>query len=317
MNRILLASLPLAGLVLLIAGILHGERPAEAAGPCGTTHDSLDGPEQEFLTLLASWRAVNVTFTTPLQVSGALNAAAAWFAQDIVVTGGFGEHTDSTGRSWYNRAADCGYDASFAAGSGEGIFVATSPNDPVVATPSTALNAMAGNFGSGIYIRVGADHPWPVKCVGVGHFRNANGTKEAWVTVLAQWPAEQACPGSTADPEPTATFTATATKSGTATPTSTPTKTATPTRTATGVPRYNAVLALVPGNWALVTLPPGPLADVLARAYGCYEVVYAFENGNWMRYSPDVPAYAQNFTTSTGGAVWIKASGSSCGLIHL
>ncbi len=312
MKRFLIVLLPLTGLVLMVAGLLASETPAAAAGPCGTAHDGLDGPEQEFLALLGDWRAVNVTFHTPLEASGALNAAAAWFAQDMVQKGPFGDHIDSLGRGWWQRAADCGYDEYFATGSGEGAYLATSPSDPVFVTPASAIDGMANQnrSESGIRIRVAGDI-WPVKCVGVGHYRNAAGTREAWVTVLAQFPAGESCPGSNAAPEETPT--------NTATPTATATRTAspTPTKTATPQPRFNSVLALIPGTWSLVTLPPGPIDQVLARAYGCYEVVYAFEGGEWRRYSPDVPKYARNLAQSTGSALWIKASDKACGLIQL
>ena len=67
----------------------------------------------------------------------------------------------------------------------------------------------------------------------------------------------------------------------------------------------------------MVTLPAGSIAQVLARAYGCYSVVYQLQGETWLRYSPDVPSYARNLSESDGGAFWILGTAKGCGTISL
>lgn len=142
-----------AAVVLALAAI--GRQPgARAAGPCGTPHDALDAEEAQFLTLVQAWRDQNLQYSSPLQVSGALNAAAAWFAQWQVDNGAAGGHLDSLGRTWVQRALDCGYIGTlangtpYAQGSGEGIRVYAS-SQPVTVTAAQAAAQMTYP-GSGI-----------------------------------------------------------------------------------------------------------------------------------------------------------------------
>ncbi len=287
-----------------------GEPAQAAAGPCGTSHDAVDGEEAQFLQLLQAWRDTNIANSSPLQQSGALNAAAAWFAEYQVSNGGFGGHTDNLGRTWVQRAIDCGYDAYYAFGSGEGVYVVTS-SAPLSIGPSQAL---AGITYPSSGVRISAPPSLPAKCVGVAVKRNATGTAVAWVAVIAQLPSAQACPASTAttpSPSASASSTLTNTPTPTATPTNTPTPSPTPTLRADG-----AKITLYPG-WNLVMLPAGPIGDILYRARGCFTAVYQQQGNQWLRYSNDVPPYARNLVTSNGGAFWIEGAAASCGLISL
>lgn len=64
-------------------------------------------------------------------------------------------------------------------------------------------------------------------------------------------------------------------------------------------------------------LPTGPVADVLHRAEGCYRAVYQQQGDHWLRYSPEVPRYANNLQTLNGGAFWVEGTAENCGLIAL
>jgi len=303
--------LPLLALPLLAVFLLRipGPAPAAAAGPCGTSHDALDADETAFLALLQQWRDTNLSVSSPLQPSGALNAAAAWFAEYQATHGAPGGHYDNVGRSWGQRALDCGYTGttstgqSFALlGSGEGVF-GVAASGAVALSPAQALSGIT-YAGSGVYMWTSSTN-LPAKCVGVATSRNAAGTAVSWVALIAQYPAGQACPGAIAGPSPTVP--------ATATPTVTPTPTPSPTPTV----RYGVTVTIAKGTWALVTLPAGHMTDVLARAQGCFEAVYQWQADGWRRYAPGVPGYANNLTVSNGGAFWIRGSSASCPPITL
>jgi len=67
-----------------------------------------------------------------------------------------------------------------------------------------------------------------------------------------------------------------------------------------------------------VTLPTGPIADLLGRAGGCFTSVYQQQGDHWLRYSPLVPDYANNLVSSGGGAFWINGTGApGCSRIQL
>ncbi|MCC7364539.1 MAG: hypothetical protein IT303_09215 [Dehalococcoidia bacterium] len=232
MKRVIpLAAVMVAG-VALLAFALAGSKPeaARAAGPCGTTHDAVTSEELQLLGLLQAWRDANIAGSVPMQQSGALNAAAAWYAQHQVQAGPFGGHQDQYGRTWVQRAADCGY-GGYAAGSGEGVSVIAGSGSIHIG-PAEAMQGL--NYpGSGINMPQ-VSSSLPSKCVGVGVYREGGAT--AWIVIIAQFPAAQACPASTAtSPSATATTPATGTTT-TATHTPTRTATATPTRTPTPTP---------------------------------------------------------------------------------
>ncbi|MEO6397900.1 MAG: hypothetical protein ABIP13_05490, partial [Tepidiformaceae bacterium] len=142
-----------AGVALVVAGLVGFLRPASseaAAGPCTVTGAGLDAEESDFLERLKQWRAANLGNPAPLETSGALNAAAAWFAQWQVDHGGPGGHSDSFGRNWAQRAADCGYDAYFSNGTGEGVY-AVSASSPQSIGPAQAIAGIT-YAGSGVRI---------------------------------------------------------------------------------------------------------------------------------------------------------------------
>jgi hypothetical protein len=167
-------------------------------------------------------------------VSGALNQAAAWFAEWQVTNNALGGHSDSYGRTQGQRAIDCGYtiktsyNVYWASVAGEGVAsVAAGGN---IFTAESGLNAMVNQRGSqsGIYM-VGYPN-FPAKCFGVGLYRN--GDRAAWVVVIAQQQFNLPCPsgagggGTILPPSPSVTNAPsnTATATPTVTPTATPTQ---------------------------------------------------------------------------------------------
>ncbi len=309
MSKLLL----LAGVVLSIVGAAFAvsEPSARAqSGACGTSHDSVDSEEQEFLGLIQGWRDSTLPVSTPLQTSGALNAAAAWYAQWQVENGTPGGHGDDLGRSWVQRALDCGYvgqtsgGTPYAFGSGEGTFGVASSGG-VSLSPSQAVAGITYG-GSGVYLWT-PSVSLPAKCAGVGIYENEDGTAKAWIVLIAQYPSSVNCPGSTAQsPSP----------SPSATPTQTASPTTSPTPSPTATPRADGASVTLWNGWNLVTLPPGPVPEVLTRANGCFRAVYKQEGDAWLRYSPVVPAYANNLHATNGGTFWVEGT-ANCGLIQL
>ena len=236
--------LPLLGLAMCAGAVAVGWQPsrtadAQSSALCGTTHDALDTQELEFLHHLVDWRA-SVGLSGQLQTSAPLSAAAAWFAQHLVEEGIAGPtgHHDHNGNRWPERAVFCGYPQQFAYGSGEGVSFLYG-SGPITVSPSEAVyGGTIGNFqhqgvtypGSGAYINAGA--PWPAKCVGAAHYSGQGGT--AWIVIIAQYPADQACPQAlTFEPPTQSDPTTTSTPSVTNTPTNSPTPTRTPSPTPT------------------------------------------------------------------------------------
>jgi uncharacterized protein YkwD len=100
--RVLLSAFALS-LALMGASALQGSGIAEALSNCSVS-DSYDSQEQAFLQLINQYRSQNGKPT--LTASTNLNRAAAWMAQDL--TKGYFSHTDSSGRTFDKRIADCG-----------------------------------------------------------------------------------------------------------------------------------------------------------------------------------------------------------------
>mgnify|MGYP006915171141 CR=1 FL=1 len=284
---------------------LSGESPANATAPCVAHTPS--GDETTFLGLLQQWRDGNIAGSQQLSQSAPLNAAAMGYAQYLANTPGAQGHgaDGAPGYPWATRAVQCGYPANLAAG-GEGLAVVES-STVVTVSAQQALNTMTAERGGGVWVP--SDVGLPVKCVGVGKATSTSGKKVAWVTLI--FAASGSCPqqvsGGGTSPSPSSSATNTATN--TATPTATPSPSPTPKP-------VGATIALYSG-WNLVVLPEGKVADVLYRAAGCYRAVYQQQGGHWLRYSPDVPAYANNLQTLNGGTFWIEGTAENCGLIAL
>lgn len=329
-----------AALGILLATIAiglgaNGQKDARAIAPCYPRTNTAE--EVQLVSMVENWRAGNVQNPRPLIRSAQLNASAAGYAQYLANhrdAGLFGDAHSADGAGWNERALQCGYPADLAGGGGEAIAMRIEAT-PTDLTASEALAQMTSTGGSGLNIP-GAELSFEYRCVGVAKEKATTGlidAKVAWVFVIFAVKQGQSCPGETGlvqTPAPSATATAatatatrtpSATTSASASPTGSPTATRTPTQTATPtqtpLARYNVELRLVPGEWNLVTLPPGPLEEVLARAHGCIEAVYQLKGETWTRWSADVPGYARSLVISDGGAVWLRAAARDCGTIFL
>ncbi|GIW13748.1 MAG: hypothetical protein KatS3mg062_1187 [Tepidiforma sp.] len=97
-----------------------GSTTAHALTNCSTSTQALDAQEQELLRLINEFRAANGV--PPLKASPNLSRAAAWMSEDMAAKGYF-DHTDSLGRSAFQRVRDCGYASS---GAGENLAIASS-----------------------------------------------------------------------------------------------------------------------------------------------------------------------------------------------
>jgi len=311
-----IAGLALGMIAILSASIGH-EQAAHAIASCGDP--GVSGEEAQLLSLIGNLRSGG-----QVERSSALDAAAQGYADYLAGHYEANGH-NADGSNWNYRAAQCGYPEEWAGGGGESVWAQTAGTGAIGFDVSPA-EAIAGMQQ---YSRGAIDMPMG-RCAGVGKAikRDNSGAviKVAWVAVVFMGPATGPCPSSNSLEEtPTSSVTSAAspspsgTPTKTSTPTATPTKTSTPTPspTATPGPRYNTQITLTPGQWNLVTLPAGPLNDVLARMHGCYEAVYQLRDGAWQRYSADVPLYARSMLTSNGGAFWIKASAKNCGAISL
>ncbi len=292
-----------------VAG-LGGGTEAKAIAPC--VQHTNTSEELQFLGLLQSWRNSSPSLAGQLSRSSSVNSAAYGFATYLAghpdTQGHWGDGSPQNDPApWMTRSIACGYPNGY--GGGEGLAVVEA-SVQVSVSPQLALDTMTAEGGSGLYIPA----VYHARCVGVGKAVSADGKKVAWVAVIMQGPAGGDCPqqdnSGPSDPSPN-------TPTKTNTPTATPTKTSTPSPTATPQARFGVQLQIAPEGWSLVTLPAGNIAQVLARAYGCYVVVYELRGDTWRRYSPDVPSYARNLTDSDGGAFWILGTAKVCGTISL
>ncbi len=318
-RRGFLASTLAAALLLSASAALTGIRGRTADAMAGCLPHQNTAEEMTFLSQLQVWRNQHIPGSRPLTLSGPLNAAAAGYAQFLATTpGAAGHNADGTaGYAWATRAINCDYPTNAAAG-GEGLATVEA-STTVSVSPSQALTIMTSENNGGVRVpsnlNANINPPAYVQCVGVAKMVSSDGHKVAWVTLLfATW---DSCPqvvtggtgGDPSSPSPTATSTSTATP--------TPTNTPTPTPSPTPLPRFGVTIAISTG-WNLVTLPAGPIVDLLARAGGCFTSIYQQQGDHWRRYSPLVPDYANNLSSSGGGAFWINGTGAQgCGRIQL
>jgi uncharacterized protein YkwD len=111
----------MAGVLLAAAALfaLAGNAgEARALVNCDVGDFSNDAEELTFLTLINNYRAENGLGA--LTISTNLNRASHWMSNDLGVNAYF-SHTDSLGRSPYQRALDCGYPQ----GAGENLAAGT------------------------------------------------------------------------------------------------------------------------------------------------------------------------------------------------
>ncbi|HWO73772.1 MAG TPA: CAP domain-containing protein [Dehalococcoidia bacterium] len=103
-RRILRLSAGVLALFSLAVFAADTGRQAAAAAACDPPDLTFDAEEQAFVWLINSYRAQYGL--APLTVSVNLNRAASWMAADLATRSDF-SHTDSLGRSPFDRLADC------------------------------------------------------------------------------------------------------------------------------------------------------------------------------------------------------------------
>ncbi len=194
--------------MVFAAGVgLARTSPASALTNCTVSDFSLDTTEQQFLTLINSYRAQNGRGA--LTVSTNLNRAAHWMGNDLGVNRYF-SHTDSLGRSPSQRALDCDYPA----GAGENLAAGTNWT-----TAQAAFDAWRNSSGHNANM-LNANY----RQIGIARvFVSGSQYGYYWVTKFGTVNDGTSGGGSGGGTTATATPTRTATVAATATPTRTPT----------------------------------------------------------------------------------------------
>jgi uncharacterized protein YkwD len=271
-RSVLPLALALAGALLAAFAMTFaaGNRAA-ALTNCSVTHDSNDSEELAFLGLINTYRAQNGL--SALTISTNLNRGAAWMSEDLAKNHYF-SHTDSLGRSPYQRAIDCGYPS----GAGENLAAGTAWSSAQSAfnawQSSPGHNAnMLGTYyqqiGIARHYLAGSQYGWYWTTTfgttndgtGGGGAGNPTNTPAATSTPTRTPTPAQATATPTAIP-PTAT--PTPNQGGGQNPTSTPTSaqpTATPTSaqpTATATPTSNGSGTPTPTSTPTATASPTP-----------------------------------------------------------
>ncbi len=332
--RIIFPAFLVAGLLAAGLAVRNPATPAVAIAPC--VPHTATAEDLAMVALVQNWRAQNVAGAagTILTTTPSLNAAAKGYAQFLATYGGGGHNAD--GAEPWDRARNCGFatNSSGQAAGGEAYGRGSTPADAL--GHMVQVVALEGN-GAGLMTSA-TKGGYPVHCAGAAHATTADGSKTHWVVLM--FARDGACPGAATAPTstpttgvPASTPTSTATTAlptatqtaTTGLPTSTPTQTVPPTATPTPsptqttvpVPAANYGLTItIYESWNLVTLPEGPIADILDTAAGCYTAVYRLEGDSWGRFAPGAPAYANSIAWSNGGAIWLEGTGN-CGDIDI
>jgi hypothetical protein len=263
----------------------------------------LDSEEQSLINLTNSYRAQHGLGA--LSVSPALQQAAAWMATDMTTKSGFG-HTDSLGREFYVRQADCGYAVPGGENIGAGsarvtgadafdLFHNSAVHDAIMLSPEFHEIGVARASGGpyGWY--------WAVE-FGPGGGSSAPAAPAA---TAAPPPPPPPPPSPAAPPPPPAAPALAAAEPVPAA--SEPV----PAPQAVSVPAPSIEVAAAPG---VVALRQGAnllswnggdvrVVDALSDAVNAISVVYAYDPwfGMWLQYSPSAPGYLQTLTTLRNG----------------
>ena len=212
---ITLVAMALAVIVALLA----------AARPAPTSADpALDAEEQAFITLINDYRDQNGL--GPLAINPELQDAADWLSNDMGVIGYF-SHTDSLGRSPWDRMDDFGY--SYSTSKGENIAAgytsAQSVFDAWRNSPGHDANMLSSNYvvmGIARVYTSGSPYGW--------YWTNAFGGYDPPGPPQST-PSPTPPPPQTPAPTPTPSPAPTATPTPPPSPTFTPAQTVTPTAT--------------------------------------------------------------------------------------
>lgn len=269
------ASVSLLAVVMLAGGIPG----ARALGKCEVADTSLDGEESAFISLLNSYRASQGA--PAVVVSDPLMRAATWMATDQSAQSNL-QHTDSLGRSPWQRMPDCGV----AVPGGENLAAGTAYADAAAVlaawkrSPSHNDVLLARDFTQ----------------VGVARVYR-EGSRMGWY-----WALDLAYGGAAPAPEPT--------------PAPPPPAPATPPPAPAAPPAVAAaarpILAASAGT-TLFTWQGGatPPAAAFADERSVVVAVYAYDPWfrEWLRWSPRIdPALQTLRELQPGGQYWVIAS---------
>ncbi len=215
-------ALAIAGALFAAFALMVGAgKGASALSNCTVSHDANDSEELAFLSLINNYRQQNGLNTLTLSTN--LNRGSAWMTEDLA-TNNYFAHTDSLGRSPYQRGIDCGYPS----GAGENLAAGTSWSTAALAfqawqnSPGHNANMLGQYYqqiGIARYYGAGSQYGW------------------YWATTF----------GSLND----------GTGGGGAGPTNTPTNvpTSTPTKTPTQAGATNTPTSVAPTNTPTAPLP--------------------------------------------------------------
>jgi uncharacterized protein YkwD len=303
--RIVPAGLLLMALALSAAAswISLAPRAARAVTDCETASNGLDSQELEMLSLVNAARAQ--AGAAPLAVSPNLNRAAAWKSEDPSATGSNGvpfDHTDSLGRSPFERAVDCGYPTGAAENIAYGYPSAQATLTAWMGSPGHRANILNAS-----YVAIGVGRSGSAWTLNFGFVDDSGSpppqpaaTNTPTPTTAAPTntpvPTNTPIPAQPSAAQPAPTFTpvvvqqpaAPAQPPAPVQPTLAPIPT--PTRAAPVQAEAPAGQHLGGGiNMVTYTGPTQPVADALASIGGDVEWVYTWNGVRWLRYVPGMP----------------------------
>jgi len=269
---------PLLAALALIAAFFLGMAPgtSRALSNCDVPDTTLDADEQAFTQLLNDYRASQGL--QPVAADTALVRAATWMAIDLAGRSGF-DHTDSLGRSPWQRMPDCGV----ARPGGENLAAGTP-----LAAPAAVLQAWKSSPGHNAIMLDGA-----FTLVGVARHTAPGSTYGVyWVLAFGY-----GTPGSAAAaPTPTP-------------PLPTPAPPPPPAAAQPGAPSALAFGAGVASfTWQG---QPTSVAAVFGPAGSAVRGVYAYDPaaGRWLRWSPHLhPGLNTLDQLQPGTRYWVVAA---------
>lgn len=269
---------PLLSALTLTAALLLGGAPgtSHARSGCDVADTALDADEQAFIALLNEYRAA--AGLKPVAVDTALVRAATWMAIDLAGRSGF-DHTDSLGRSPWQRMPDCGV----ARPGGENLAAGVP-----LAAPAAVLQAWKSSPGHNAIMLDGA-----FTLVGVARHTAPGSTYGVyWVLAFGYGTPGSAAAAPTPTPPP---------------PTPPP-----PPPPAPAQPGAPSALAFGAGVASFTWQgQPASVAAVFGPAGSAVRGVYAYDPaaGRWLRWSPHLhPGLNTLEQLQPGTRYWVVAA---------
>jgi uncharacterized protein YkwD len=269
---------PLLAALALIAAFFLGMAPgaSRALPNCDVPDTSLDADEQAFIRFLNDYRASQGL--QPVAADAALVRAATWMAIDLAGRSGF-DHTDSLGRSPWQRMPDCGV----ARPGGENLAAGVP-----LAAPAAVLQAWKSSPGHNAIMLDGA-----FTLVGVARHTAPGSTYGVyWVLAFGYGTPGSAAAAPTPTPPP---------------PTPPP-----PPPPAAAQPGAPSALAFGAGVASFTWQGPhAPVAEVFGPAGSAVRGVYAYDPsaGRWLRWSPRLDPRLNTLAVLQPGArYWVVAA---------